>query len=117
MTPTSETTLTLDGSGIGRPLGKLDDYSGQVTITSVDEDGVITDVLIETFTAANGDTLTIRCDQVVVPGDDGLFHGTDTWTVIGGTGRFADATGSGTGTTVVDNLETFTKELTGTITY
>lgn len=83
----------------------------------LDENGVITDVLIETFTAASGDTLSIRCDQVVVTGDGGLFHGTDTWMVIGRTGRFEDATGSGTGTTVVDNLETFTKELTGTISY
>ena len=117
VTPTSATTLTLDGSGIGIHLGLLDDYSGQVTVTSIDQSGVITDVLIETFTAANGDSLTIRCDQVIAIGNDGLFHGTDTWTVIGGTGRFQNASGSGNGTTVVDNLETFTKVLTGTISY
>jgi hypothetical protein len=115
--PIDQTTLHLTGSGRGSHLGLLDDYQGQVTITSVDDDGVIRDVLIETFTAANGDTLTIRCDQVVVVGGDGLFHGTDTWTVIGGTGRFEGATGSGIGTTEVHNLETFTKELTGTISY
>ena len=32
----------------------------------------------------------------------GVFVGTDQWTVIGGTGRFAGATGSGTGVTHID---------------
>ena len=38
--------------------------------------------------------------------------------MTGGTGRFSGATGSGTGDTHVDlNVGTFTKALTGTITY
>ena len=32
----------------------------------------------------------------------GVFVGTDQWTVIGGTGRFGGATGSGTGVTHID---------------
>ena len=80
--------------------------------------GSNTDTLTETFTAANGDTLTILCNQVIEEISPGVFHGTDTWTVIGGTGRFSDATGSGTGHTYVDlNAGTFTKELTGVIAY
>jgi hypothetical protein len=47
-----------------------------------------------------------------------VYHGTDVWTVSGGTGRFSGATGSGTGDTTVDltNL-TFTQDGTGSITY
>ncbi len=54
-----------------------------------------------------------------VAGSPGLFLGTDSWTVIGGTGKFAGATGSGTGVTHVDlnpSKLTFTKDFTGTIT-
>ncbi|MDH3292836.1 MAG: hypothetical protein OER95_00780 [Acidimicrobiia bacterium] len=116
VTATGASTFRLDASGLASHLGRLDAYIGEGTITSIDpETGVITDVLIETFTAANGDTLTIRCDQVLEPMGNGLLEGTDTWTVIGGTGRFEDATGSGTGTTAVVDLATFTKELKGMI--
>ena len=52
-----------------------------------------------TLTAANGDTLVITFVGTVQlegpdPEDPVTFDGT--WTVIDGTGRFADATGSGT---------------------
>jgi hypothetical protein len=74
--------------------------------------------MIETLTAANGDTLTLRCDQTATPKKPGVLHGVDTWTVIGGTGRFANASGSGTGTTDADlNKGTFTKMMSGSITF
>jgi len=40
----------------------------------------------------------------------------DQWTVIGGTGKYAHATGSGTGNTYIYNLKQFAKVDTGTIT-
>lgn len=94
-------------------------YNADVEITSVDPvTGIITDVLTETFIAPNGDTLTILCNQTARPVDPGVYVGTDEWTVIGGTGRFSGATGSGTGTTNVDlNTGTFTKSLVGGVGY
>jgi hypothetical protein len=118
VTPTSETTFELVGSGNASHLGKVG-YEGHVQITDVDPNtGVITDVLTETFTAANGDTLTLLCNQVATPVSPGVYDGVDQWTVIGGTGRFENAEGSGTASTHVDlSSGTFTKELTGTISY
>ena len=101
----------IDGTGTASHLGKVSYKAvGQIT-------GATTDTLTETFTAANGDTLTILCNQVLEDLGGGVLRGTDTWTVIGGTGRFSGASGSGTGVTYVYNLSTFTKELTGTISY
>jgi hypothetical protein len=109
---TGEQTFELEGDGNASHLGKLKGYQADGTFT-----GPNTDVLIETLTAANGDRLTIQCDQVLEEISPGVFHGSDTWTVIGGTGRFSDATGSGTGETVADlNTGTFSKNLDGVIT-
>lgn len=110
-------SFALTGAGNSTKLGRLAD-TGSVHITNVDANGVITDVMIETLTAANGDTLTLRCDQTATPSKPGVLHGVDTWTVIGGTGRFANATGSGTGTTDADlNKGKFTKSMTGSIAF
>ncbi len=68
-----------------------------------------THTLHETFTLANGDTLRILCDQVFVI-TPGMFLGTDTWKVAGGTGQFSHATGSGTGNTTI-YLNTNTRSL------
>ncbi len=114
---TGETSFALAGSGKAIHLGQVS-YQGDVQVTSVDpETGVITDVLTETLTAANGDTLTLLCTQVATPVAPGVYLGSDQWTVIGGTGRFSGATGSGTGETHVDlNAGTFSKASTGTLT-
>lgn len=114
VTITGETTAALGGSGIAAHLG-LSAYVANVSDITPTATG-FTDVLVETLTAANGDTLTIRCVQVAVQTSPGVFVGTDQWTVTGGTGRFAGATGQGTGVTQVNlNSGTFTKQLIGTI--
>jgi hypothetical protein len=111
-----ELHFLLDGTAIASHLGRSK-YGGDVEIQTQDQQsGVITDILVETLTAANGDTLTILCQQTAVPVGPGVYQATDAWTVIGGTGRFSDATGSGTGDTQIDlGNHVFTKHLTGSI--
>jgi hypothetical protein len=117
---TSSSTVALTADGNASHLGKIN-YSGTVVITSQTPTQIIDD-LTETLTAANGDQLTILCHQEAnLTSQDGVYESTnDSWTVIGGTGRFSGATGSGSGTTHVDfntTPNTFTKECSGTITY
>jgi hypothetical protein len=111
-------SITLAGAGSASNLGKVS-YKASGVITGTDPaTGVITDTLTETLTAANGDTLTILCNQVATPISPGVFHGVDNWTVTGGTGRFSGASGSGSGDTHADLIAgTFTKAENGTITY
>jgi hypothetical protein len=114
VTFTSSTTAVLSGSGIADQLG-LTAYAGNVSDLAPTPTG-FTDLLVETLTAANGDTITILCHQVAVQKSPGVLEGTDQWIVVSGTGRFSGATGSGTGVTFVDlNRGTFSKQLIGTI--
>jgi hypothetical protein len=107
--------FTLAGQGKASHLG-MTGYTGSGVFT-----GPLSDTLTETLTAANGDTLTILCQQVLEDLGNGMLRGADEWTVIGGTGRFAGATGSGSGETFVHGLNTasvtFNKHITGSIAY
>lgn len=55
----------------------------------------IPDVRTETLTAANGDTLVIEMTGIACPAGENVFQGAGVWEVIVGTGRFANANGSG----------------------
>jgi hypothetical protein len=76
---------------------------------------------ITTITAANGDVLTLaqRGTFELEFGPDGAYsHVTLEWEALGGTGRFAGASGSGEGTGLGDLLtETTTASYVGTISY
>ena len=119
ITPQSGTPFfSLSGSGEASYLGLVDPYSAKGELTEFDDAGVPTaDILIETLVAADGTgTLTIRCEQELKQIRPNVFRGTDKWEVIGGTGSYNGAEGSGTGTTNVDlNTGTFTKDLKGNI--
>lgn len=121
LTPTGPGIFALAGTGKASHLGNVKSYRALVQITGGDlVNGPFTDTVTETLTAANGDTITILCDQVANPVSPGspVLNGTDTWSVIGGTGAFRNATGSGTGHTHADlDAGTFTKDMTGSITY
>jgi hypothetical protein len=117
VTVTGPTTFALAGSGVASPLGAVS-YQGTVVVTSAAGSTTLTDVLTETLTTASGDSITLRCDQTATPvGSTGVLHGVDRWTVVGGTGRYAKASGSGTGDTYVYNLKAFTKTATGSISF
>lgn len=74
-----------------------------------------------TFTAANGDTLILRqwgTFETVMTPDSFTSYVTAEWEAIGGTGRFASATGSGEARIVGDILaNTSASEYWGTISY
>jgi len=109
------TTADVSGAGNATQLGRLR-HSGSAVITSLLPNG-FTNVLTETLTAANGDTITLLCTEVATEVSAGVFHGVDSWVVIGGTGRFAGATGSGTAETEVDLRNgTYSKRISGSIT-
>ena len=64
ISPTGVGTFALAGTGNASHLGNVS-YKANAKIIRTDPvTGVITDTLTETLTAANGDTLTILCQQV-----------------------------------------------------
>jgi hypothetical protein len=75
---------------------------------------------LETLTAANGDQLFLEMIDLACPVDQTFmrFHGEGNWTVVDGSGRFANASGSGTVTGDGDFIEgVFEFSLTGELTY
>ena len=67
--------------------------------TNACESGVgLPNMQTEVLTASNGDELVFEIVDLACqdPNDFFVFHGNGTWQVTGGTGRFANASGSGT---------------------
>jgi hypothetical protein len=86
---------------------------GKVTIEYFDTVNVLTGSGTGSwlFTAANGDTVTaVGFGQADLPPTDGVLSIEEHWTITGGTGRFAGATGS---FTVERVLFTATSSTTG----
>ena len=83
-------SITREGGGTATYLGK---YTEQVTA----QINVVTRHLTgaATFTAANGDTLTATVEgQATLTTTPGVLSIVEVYTITGGTGRFAGATGS-----------------------
>jgi hypothetical protein len=117
VTATGPGTFSLAGTGVASQLGAVR-YSGTVVVTSAPGAAVLTDVLTETLTTPSGDSITVRCTQTATAvGTTGVLHGVDRWTVVGGTGRYAKASGSGTGDTYIYNLQVFAKTAAGSISF
>ena len=111
-------TALFTGTGIASHLGRSTNVNN-ITVLSgpVSCPGGFANKNVETLTAANGDTLVLTGDHdEACPTGPNAVHGTGDWTVTGGTGRFAGATGQGTFDGVADfNQGTFSFQLTGTI--
>jgi hypothetical protein len=75
----------------------------------------------DTFTAANGDKLFSSSNDIACPTSAATFHFTGSWTITGGTGRFEDASGTGSidyaAVETSSTSETFSSTITRTITY
>jgi hypothetical protein len=94
-TSTGPATSAFVGTGIALWLGRITTHgSAQATGISGSCAG-IANVNTETLTARNGDALTLVSNDVACPIGPGQYHGIGHWNVIGGTGRFAHATGAG----------------------
>jgi hypothetical protein len=81
--------LVRDGGGTATHLGKYTEHiTMQINLPTRHSMGAAT------FTAANGDTLTATVDGQATPASPGVLSIVEVYTVTGGTGRFADATGT-----------------------
>ena len=85
--------LSITGSGHASHLGRTDiDGPSHVDVATGEQTGT------STLTGANGETVMITFSGTVdfgpTPADPVTFAGT--FEIVGGTGRFADATGGGT---------------------
>jgi hypothetical protein len=107
--------LQLDASGNATHVGNFT-YSFPHTVdrSKVPSTGVGT----ATFTAANGDTLTAAVNGTAVLIGPGLLQGTENGTITGGTGKFANATGSFTISRQINQITlTTVGSFTGSINY
>jgi hypothetical protein len=82
-------SVTRDGTGTATYLGKYTEHATfQVNLLTLSAAGSAT------FTAANGDTLTATLVGQATPTSPGVLSIVEVYTITGGTGRFADATGT-----------------------
>ena len=113
----SESTVMFQGVGQATHMG-FTANSGDLSLLPPNAQGCIPNINIETLTAANGDQLVLVMEDIACPVAPGVFQGTGTWHVVSGTGRFADATGTGTVVGGANfNLGVFEITMTGTIAY
>ncbi len=114
---TSATTARFAGTGIASYLGRGTNENHITVSGPASCPGGFANINVETLTAANGDTLVLTGDHDQgCPTGPNAVHGTGDWTVTGGTGRFAGATGQGTFDGVADfGQGTFSFRLTGAI--
>ena len=93
--------LVRDGGGTATQLGKYTEHiTMQINLPTRHSMGAAT------FTAANGDTLTATVEGQATPASPGMLSIIEVYTITGGTGRFAGATGTFT-------LESIANQATG----
>jgi hypothetical protein len=118
---TSPTTQLIIGTGYYQHLG-LTTLSLASTVTGSAECGGFTAVELDTYTAANGDIVFQTVHDTICPTSTAnAFQLTGSFIVTGGTGRFANASGSGTVSASVAFTSTtggtFSGTQVGTISY
>ncbi len=121
ITPTTKATIT--ATGHYEHLGNTT-VLGKATMTGASECGGFTATEQETFTAANGDQIFATAIDVACPtSNPNVIQVTASSTITGGTGRFADASGSFTtdvsavAASPTATTGTISGTSTGTITY
>ena len=82
-------SIDREGTGTATYLGKYTEHvTQQVNVLTMSSTGA------STFTAANGDTLTASIAGQATPTSPGVLSLVEVYTITGGTGRFAGATGT-----------------------
>ena len=110
-------------TGQATRLGRVTEYSVIVVDLSTANPvtGCSDEIRTSTFTAANGHQITLEGSSVAVRNcQDQKPSWGDLWTVVGGTGRFAGATGSGTNSVTINRSMspvTSVTTFTGAISY
>lgn len=89
---------TVAGQGKDSRMGRSSEAASAVVNVAVASPatGCAPVVASDTITAANGDTLLLRTTGTFCQGANGTATDSGTYTVIGGSGRFAHASGEGT---------------------
>ena len=118
---TTPTTAELTGIGNYEHLG-MTAFAAAATITGPAGCGGFTTTEKDTYKAANGDEVSSSATLTICPtSTPGVFQSSGTFTITGGTGRFADASGSGALNAMVTftspSSGTFSGTTTGTISY
>ena len=81
--------LVRDGGGTATQLGRYTEHiTMQINLPTRHSMGAAT------FTAANGDTLTATVEGQATPTTPGMLSIVEVYSITGGTGRFAGATGT-----------------------
>ena len=120
-TDTSLTTVLITGTGHYDHLG-LTTLRFPSTITGPAACGGFTATEQDNYTGSNGDSVYLTVHDTICPTSTlGAFQLNGSFTVTGGTGRFVDASGSGTVSAAVTFTSatsgTFSGTQTGTISY
>jgi hypothetical protein len=90
-------TINREGGGTATYLGKYTEHvTAQINVLTMHGTG------FATFTAANGDTLSASVDGQATRTGPTTLSIVEVYTITGGTGRFADATGTFTLESTVD---------------
>src|SRR5215510_7842242 len=120
---TSQTTNSLTATGHLSHLGRLT-LVGTTSVTGASDCGGFVGTEQDTITSQNGDKIFVSGNGVSCPISTSplMFQDTVTFSVTGGTGRFANASGSGAVHTTIVIISqtgdsTFTATIDGTITF
>ena len=117
----SPSSVFFMGSGHALHMGKVTDDGAATDFTPATTcpQGGINNLHSETFTAADGSTLSVLSHDVACWVSATRIYCADCpWSVTGGTGRFADAAGTGNLNGYLDLASgTFAGTYTGTISY
>lgn len=111
-------TIGFEGAGIATHLGRMTGTGSNCTEFTLATDAVAIWDGIATYVAADGSSITLRYEGVQNTPVAGHATTTTTNTVVSGTGRFAGATGSWTGSGEIDFTSGFfTGGISGWISY
>jgi hypothetical protein len=93
----SHVCVSITGTGEATQLGKISEAAlFIIDPASAPAPGCTTNTGTMTFTGANGDAITLALEGINCQVTPTTGRGTESYVVIGGTGRFSGATGSGT---------------------